>query len=81
MKHAKRTLALFLAVLMTLGLFAVGGSALDIEVPEAELTPDSPFGAGNNNVFGTGWPNTILNWVFFYLLFGWIWMWFVPAPA
>ena len=77
MKLAKRTLATFLAVLMTLGLFAVGGSALAYEGPDIAPQSDSPpFGAGNNTVFGTAWPNTILNWVLFYLAFGWIWMWF-----
>ena len=78
MKLAKRTLAIFLAVLMTLGLFAVGASALAYEGPDAVApqSADPPFGAGNNTVFGTGWPNTILNWILFYLAFGWIWMWF-----
>ena len=78
MKLAKRTLATFLAVLMTLGLFAVGGSALAYDGPDIAPYSDGPFGAGNNNVFGTGWPNTFLNWILFYVAFGWIWMWFVP---
>ena len=27
-------------------------------------------------IFGTNWPATTINWIMFFLLFGWIWMWF-----
>jgi len=29
-----------------------------------------------NTIFGTRWEATILNWILFFLGFGWIWMWF-----
>jgi len=29
-----------------------------------------------DTIFGTGWESTPLNWIMFFVLFGWIWMWF-----
>jgi len=29
-----------------------------------------------NTIFGTKWKATVLNWILFFLCFGWLWMWF-----
>jgi hypothetical protein len=34
-------------------------------------------GSGPNFIFSTSWPSTIWNWVMFFGLFGFIWMWFI----
>jgi len=30
----------------------------------------------DDTIFSTGWPATVWNWIMFFLLFGWVWMWF-----
>ena len=31
----------------------------------------------SNHILTTAWPDTIINWLLFFFLFGWIWMWFI----
>jgi len=38
-------------------------------------TPTPPPEPGNT-IFGTGWEATRVNWMLFFVFFGWIWMWF-----
>jgi len=82
MKQAKRILAVVLVSMLTLGMCAVGASALDQSFcnycgncPDCE---SFGFGAGASTVLGTRWRANFLNWLLFIVLFGWIWMWFIP---
>jgi len=83
MKHAKCILAILLAALLAFGMFAVGAGALD-QLPCRDRCGICPacesfgFGAGASTVLGTRWPANFLNWFLFIVLFGWIWMWFIP---
>jgi len=67
MTHAKKTLAVLLAVMMAFSIFAVGATAADGPVA---ISDDGP-----GYIFCTGWEATWINWILYYVFFGWIWMW------
>jgi len=45
-------------------------------VLESEPIPATGGGTSGKTIFGTGRPATFLNWILFFVCFGWIWMWF-----
>jgi len=71
----KKVLALLLALALTLGMFSMTASALATDGPVAPISDDV------GTIICTGWPATTLNWILYYLLFGWFWMWHIPYPG
>jgi len=72
MVRAKKSLAILMAVMVLFSVFAVGASAAN---NDGAIVPISDDFADPGYIFCTGWEATWLNWILYYVFFGWIWMW------